>query len=96
VKQHIINRKTAKPQVRGFVPVQGSATLNQSEVAPVPEIKQPAAKAKPAGKVKTVADETKIVLTKANTKKSGATKVPEEVEDTELGDLLGKLDKSKK
>ena len=31
--------QTAKPQVRGFVPVQGSVMLNQSEVAPVPEIK---------------------------------------------------------
>jgi len=85
-----------QPKIRGFVPAAGSVTLKQDNSPQVEETTEiPSKKSKKPTTTKTVADETRVVLTKPTNKKTATKKASEVKEDSELGALLGKLDTTK-
>jgi hypothetical protein len=79
----------AQPRVRGFTPLAGKATLAQETAKPVAT----KASTTKVAKSKTLAESTGVTLTKTKAKQAPATATPVPEEDSELGELLGKLDK---
>jgi hypothetical protein len=88
--------EVAKPQVRGFVPAAGKSSLEPTDTPVAKNVPKSTQGTASKASNKSMSEMTGITLSKSATKKADTAKQNEVVEDAELGDLLGKLDKSKK